>query len=265
MGAPSPIATTAGTTSAVGRPTRWRGGLRHLSTVLMVTGTLVMLDALLTVTWQEPITGWLAGREQQRLERALERRPQLALRDLSPALRQGTRRRVFAALASLSARRTKIGDAFGRIRIPALDRRYAVIEGADVPRLRTGPGHYEDTPFPGQRGTVGIAGHRTTYGAPFRRLDRLRPGNRIVVTMPYGRFTYRVERTRAVFPTEVWVKRTVSYDRLIVSASHPPYSARQRLVVFARLERAQNGTLVYEPGRRSARPRPRDVKAPPGT
>ena len=61
--------------------------------------------------------------------------------------------------------------------------------------LRAGPGHFADTPLPGRRGTVAIAGHRTTYGAPFRRLDALRRGDPITMTMPYGRFVYRVSET----------------------------------------------------------------------
>lgn len=115
---------------------------------------------------------------------------------------------------------------------------YVVVEGTDRATLRKGPGHYPDTPVPGQGGTVAIAGHRTTYLAPFRPLDKLRPGDAIVVRMPYGRFTYRVERTRIVPPTATWVTHRVAYDRLVLTACHPLYSAAQRIVVFARLERA---------------------------
>ncbi len=113
-----------------------------------------------------------------------------------------------------------------------------VVEGTDAGDLRKGPGHYPGTPLPGQRGTVAIAGHRTTYGAPFRKIDKVRPGDEIVVVMPYGRFTYRVERTRIVPPTAVWVTQRVSYDRLILSACHPLYSAAKRIVVFAKLVRS---------------------------
>jgi sortase A len=113
------------------------------------------------------------------------------------------------------------------------------VEGTDAGDLRRGPGHYPATPLPGQRGTVAIAGHRTTYGAPFRKIDKLRPRDAIVITMPYGRFTYRVERTRIVKPTDVWVTQPVSYARLILSACHPLYSAAQRIVVFARLVRSE--------------------------
>ena len=85
---------------------------------------------------------------------------------------------------------------------------------------------------------MAIAGHRTTYGAPFRRIDKVKPGDEVTVVMPYGRFTYKVERTRIVPPTAVWVTQRVSYDRLILSACHPLYSAAKRIVVFARLIRS---------------------------
>ena len=104
--------------------------------------------------------------------------------------------------------------------------------------LRSGPGHYRDTPLPGARGTVAIAGHRSTYGAPFRDVDELERGDRIALRMPYGLFTYRVERTRIVDPTALWVTRRVAYDRLVLTACHPLYSAAERIVVFARLERS---------------------------
>ena len=110
-----------------------------------------------------------------------------------------------------------------------------MVAGTDTADLRHGPGHYPGTPLPGARGTVAIAGHRTTYGAPFRKLDKLGKGDRIEVRMPYGTFVYRVEQRRIVAPTAIWVTRRTSYDRLILSACHPLYSAAKRIVVFARL------------------------------
>jgi sortase A len=118
--------------------------------------------------------------------------------------------------------------------LPSLDRSYVFAEGTETSTLRTAPGHYPDTPLPGEGGTVGIAGHRTTHGAPFRPIDKLHRGDRIVLRMPYGRFTYEVQRTRIVKPDETWVKRRAAHERLILSACHPLYSARERIVVFAR-------------------------------
>jgi len=90
--------------------------------------------------------------------------------------------------------------------------------------------------MPGKGGTVGVAGHRTTYLAPFRKIDKLVRGDRIVLEMPYGEFGYRVEKTRIVSPTATEVKRRVGYERLVLTACHPLYSAAQRIVVFARSE-----------------------------
>ena len=100
--------------------------------------------------------------------------------------------------------------------------------------MRKGPGHYPSTPLPGQRGTVAIAGHRTTYGAPFRHVDSLRRGDRIVIDMPYGRYVYKVQRLKIVEPTDLSVLKKVGYNRLVLSACNPLYSAAQRIIVFAR-------------------------------
>jgi sortase A len=197
-----------------------RAVLRFLGSVLMVSGVLLVADAGLTLLWQEPVSALLASREQRALERQLERPPARVIR-----------------------RRPLRGDAIGEIELPTLDRSYFMVEGVDTASLRKGPGHYPDTPLPGERGTVAVAGHRTTYLAPFRTIDQLDRGDRVVASMPYGRFVYRVARTRIVEPTALWVKRRVRYDRLILTACHPLYSAAQRIVVFARFVRREAPTL----------------------
>ena len=124
-----------------------------------------------------------------------------------------------------------------QIELPTIDKSAYVVEGVGTDDLRKGPGHYPDTPLPGEHGTVAIAGHRTTHGAPFRNIDKLKRGDRIVLQMPYGGFVYRVERTQIVDPTALWVTKRVKYDRLVLSACHPLYSAAQRIIVFARFVR----------------------------
>ncbi len=215
-----------------------RRALRALSGVLIVAGVLLVADAVLTVTWQEPVS-WVYSRVQQdrmgdRLTKLESARPTPVERRALARLPDPRRRLAFAARALKS--RVGAGDPVGRLRIPRIGLDEVVIAGTDAASLRRGPGHYPETPLPGRRGTVGIAGHRTTYGAPFRRIDRLRRGDEIRVVMPYGTFTYRVERKRIVAPTAVWVTDGVGYDRLILSACHPLYSAAQRIVVFARLK-----------------------------
>ena len=213
-----------------------RRALRALSSVMMVAGTLLIADAVLTVVWQEPVTALLAKIRQGELGddlRDLERQaPSRAEREALARLRESRARIAFRARAL--RRRLEPGRGIGRIRIPDAGANYVVVEGTDPGPLRKGPGHYPRTPLPGLPGTVGIAGHRTTYGAPFRDLDRLGRGDEITVEMPYARFTYRVERTRIVAPTATWVVRRAGYDRLVLTACHPKYSAAKRIAVFAR-------------------------------
>jgi sortase A len=217
-----------------------RRALRALSTVLIVAGALLLADAALTLLWQEPVSAVYGRIQQDQLEgqlKDLEKAPIAAVDQRALRRLDASRRLAFAA-RSLK-RRSTAGDALGRIRIPEIGVSDVFVEGTAAPDLRRGPGHYPATPLPGQRGTVAIAGHRTTYGAPFHDVDQLRRGDRIELDMPYGRFTYRVERLRIVKPTAVEVTDAVGYDRLVLSACHPLYSAAQRIIVFARLERAE--------------------------
>jgi sortase A len=178
----------------------------------MVSGALLIGDAAVTLLWQEPVSAYVQERKQVHLEHSLAEPPPRVIR-----------------------KQPLPGDAIGKILIPAIDVSKFVVEGTDTENLRKGPGHYPDTPLPGQRGTVAIAGHRTTYGAPFRRLDELKRGNLIVLEMPWGSFRYRVQRTQVVDDSALWITRKVRYDRLVLSACHPLYSAAQRIVAFARL------------------------------
>jgi sortase A len=101
--------------------------------------------------------------------------------------------------------------------------------------LSKGPGHYEQTSVPGLGRTTAIAGHRTTFGAPFRKIDRLRPGDAIVLELPYGTFRYRVLSHKVVESNDWSIIRERGFDQLVLSACHPLYSSSHRWVVFARL------------------------------
>ena len=210
-----------------------------LSTALIVGGLLVLVDAGLTLAWQEPLSALYAVIRQDRLSgdlTRLERSPPSPL-ELGALSRLASEQRRIAYLARTLARRARAGSAVGRIRIPHIGANFVVVDGTSPSDLRGGPGLYPSNPFPGSPGTVAIAGHRTTYLAPFRHVDSLRHGDVIVVDMPYGRFTYAVEGIRIVKPSDVGVIRSVGYDRLVLSACHPLYSAAERIVVFARLQR----------------------------
>ncbi|HEX2413564.1 MAG TPA: class E sortase [Solirubrobacteraceae bacterium] len=228
-------------TTAAPRRARLRRSLRVLSSVLIVAGAVLLADAVATLLWQEPVSAVYAHFRQQALDDRLEAIEQTPL---EPAEERALRRipdprRRLAFRARALERRIDAGDPMGRIVMPAIGVSEVFVQGTGTGDLRGGPGHYPDTPFPGERGTVAIAGHRTTYGAPFRRIDKLDRGDRLELRMPYGRFTYVVERTKIVPPTEVSVTDRVAFDRLVLSACHPLYSAAQRIIVFARLREAR--------------------------
>jgi sortase A len=135
------------------------------------------------------------------------------------------------------------GEAMGRIQIPRIGVDQYVVEGVDVDDLRKGPGHYPDTQMPGHEGNSAIAGHRTTYGAPFGDLDQLANGDEITVTTTQGAFKYRVTELRVVDPSEVSVldpspdpaRPGHRLATLTLTTCNPKYSASQRLVVRAQL------------------------------
>jgi sortase A len=218
-----------------------RRGLRALSTVLIVAGTLMLADAIATLVWQEPVSAVYAKIVQDRLGGDLEQLETLkpTTVDLAALEKLATERRRMAFLARRLRADRGEGAAVGRVLIDKIGASFVLVNGTDGNDLRKGPGIYDGVPFPGAPGTTAIAGHRTTYAAPFRHIDRLDKGDLVVVEMPYGRFTYEVEKTRIVAPTEVSVIDRVAFDRLVLSACHPLYSAAQRIVVFARLIGAQ--------------------------
>lgn len=215
---------------------RVRRALRALSTILIVSGTMLILDAVLTLVWQEPISALYAKLEQRQLAGELDDLENLTALQLRALEQLRTERRRVAFLARVLRREAKTGDPIGRIRIPRSGTNFVVVEGTDPGDLRKGPGHYSDTAMPGLPGTVAIAGHRTTYLAPFRRLNELRRGDLMTVEMPYAKLTYRFASKHIVTPKAYrFVTRRRGYDQLALTACHPLYSAKQRIVVFARL------------------------------
>jgi sortase A len=213
--------------------------LHILSVALITAGLVVLADVATTLAWREPVSSVYGSIQQHKaagqladLEDAFPTRA-----DLRRVARLNGPQRKVGALADLFASRVHTGQAIGRIVIPDIDLDVIAVQGTDTASLQKGPGHYPDTLFPGQRGTTAFAGHRTTYLAPFRHLDALRRGDPIEVEMPYASFTYRVQGTRVVSPSDLRIIRPVGYDRLVLTACHPLYSASQRIVAFARLER----------------------------
>lgn len=127
------------------------------------------------------------------------------------------------------------GDPIAIIKIPEIGIDEVVVQGTSRDDLQNGPGHYPATPLPGQIGNAAIAGHRTTYGAPFFRLDELAPGDQILTTSLVGDYVYVVTELLVVKPTDVWVVENTPDAQLTLTTCNPKYSARERLVVKARL------------------------------
>ena len=219
------------------RPSPRRRLLQGVSSLLIVCGLLVLADAALTLAWQEPVTAVIGLIERSHIDKRFlsYRTAPLSRSDRHVLGGLTSSQQRIAFLARRERQQLATGDAVGRLEIPRIGVDFTVVQGTDEGSLEKGPGHYPATALPGLGQTVAIAGHRTTYLAPFRHLDALQPGDEIVLKMPYGRFVYTVQDSRIVSPTAVWITRNHGYDRLVLSACNPLFSAAQRIVVFARL------------------------------
>jgi len=154
---------------------------------------------------------------------------------------------VVRRLAVLYAKRVHAGDPIGRLRIPSIGLDHLVQQGVggragldpagDHTLLQGGPVHYAVTPLPGAGDPFAVAGHRTTFGAPFNRLGDLRPGDAIYIDTPYARFRYAVVKTTVVLPTDTGVLSDRGYA-LVLTTCTPMYSASHRMIVWAQLKRA---------------------------
>ncbi len=141
----------------------------------------------------------------------------------------------------------KPGDPIGTIEIPRIGSNFVMVEGVDLKYLSEGPGHFPGTPLPGQAGNAAVAGHRTTYKAPFNRIDELQPGDEIFITTLQGHFTYKVMAQapdqpggpplghRVVKPNAVEILADKGRNQLTLMACNPKYYATQRIVVEALL------------------------------
>ena len=229
--------------------------LRIASVTLITAGLVILFDAGLTVVWQEPVSAFYSHMRQNAASSELEGvsadflgQPAVGRvlgGDGGPS--RAAKRKTAERQAEQQARRLaglfadgiSNGQAIGKIKIPSIGADYVVIEGTDEADLQRGPGHYDYTALPGQGKTIGIAGHRTTYGAPFNKINEIDVGDPVTLEMPYGTFTYRVTSTDIVDPTDVGIVDDTGEERLVLTACHPLYSAAQRYAVFAALERVE--------------------------
>ncbi len=222
--------------------------LRHRTgTLLIATGVLCIVYAAAVVFWRDPVTDAINAYRQRQLAAPLTRvereyaviaAAQPDPPPSAPAVDTIVAARALAARFSREYGR-RYGDPIGKIHIARLGITAIVVQGTDSNSLTKGPGHYANTEFPGQGRTIGIAGHRTTYGAWFRHIDDLRKGDQLTLRMPYGVFAYAVTSHRIVDNSDWSIIKDVGYEQVVLSACHPLFAASQRYVVFARLVRIQ--------------------------
>jgi sortase A len=146
------------------------------------------------------------------------------------------------AKQAIEQRQIKVGDPLTRIKIPKIGVDVVVVEGTTPAALKAGAGHYRGTPLPCEQGNVAIAGHRTTYGKPFNQIDRLAPGDKIILETPVGTCTYQVSDRAGspnpfiVDPSNISIVANTPGERnLTLTSCHPKGSAKQRIVIRAQL------------------------------
>lgn len=202
--------------------------LRTLGTLLIVAGLGGLAWALATWRWEDPFTSAYTAYEQRRIGASLDERfaafrsPQVDSKDV-------------AAAAARYRRGLEEGDGLGRIVVPRLGLRMVFVYGIDASSLKRGPGLHPRAALPGEGELVYIAGHRTTYGAPFSHIDSLRKGDRVVLELPYATFRYRVTGSRVVTADNTSVLRSRGYEQVALQACHPRFFASHRWITYARL------------------------------
>jgi sortase A len=216
----------------------------HIFSVALITaGAVIFVDVAMTLAWKEPLSTLYGSIQQGKasdelddLEESFVSSPEFRAAN-KPEPQENPRElaRRASRLADLYADQVTTGEGIGRIKISDVDVDTVVVEGTDTAALQKGPGRYPDTAFPGEGKTIGIAGHRTTYLAPFRHVNEIEEGDEIILEMPYGDFTYTVQKHEIVEPSQVQIVDDVGYERLVLTACHPLYSAAQRWAVFAKL------------------------------
>ena len=207
---------------------------RILGTLLVAAGILTLAWVVVVWRFEDPFTALYTHFEQARLshdynKRAAAFHPRLSHSDLV-----SSERRV-AAEAQAYARTLKVGDPVGRLRIGRIGLNMVVVQGTDDGSLRRGPGHYVASALPGEGHLIYVAGHRTTYLAPFAYINDIRVGDYVEFDVPYGAFTYRVTRHYVVPATDVSVLRDHGSEILRLQACHPRFFATHRYIVDAKL------------------------------
>jgi len=232
--------------------------VRGIGKTLISVGVLI----LLFVVYQLWGTGLTHDREQKSL-RAKVARELAATLTTTPASTVPGAPTTLAPPTTIPAALTQ-SDWAALIDIPKIGLDEVVVEGVGVEELKKGVGHYPDTKMPGEKGNAALAGHRTTYGHPFNKLDELDPGDEIMVTTRAGTFKYAVASTTIVTPESVEVLDNTPDNRLTLTTCNPKYSAEQRLIVVALLQGPPVNEPVVTPGTTPTTSPPRSTELAAG-
>lgn len=205
---------------------------------MLLAGVLALLAACYEI-WG---TGWVASRAQAAAREELDERLRAVQAEAARTVDSSSEASSVSTPAQPvldepgAQHQPSPGEAVAAIRAPSIGLDAVVVHGVGADELRIGPGHFPGSPMPGQAGNAAIAGHRTTYGAPFGDLDRLAPGDEITITSVLGTAVYRVDRPPFVVrPDQVEVLDDFGDDRLTLTTCNPKYSAAERLIVTATL------------------------------
>jgi sortase A len=223
-----------------------RRSVHLLGTLLAVAGALTLLWALVVWQWQDPFTAIYTKWKQHELASQYDKRTQLFTTTISgPTV--AAERESIAREAKQYRLSSKRGQVIGRLRVPRMGVNMLLVNGTDHDTLKKGPGRDGRTFMPGENRLVYIAGHRTTYLAPFSHIDRLRRGDRVTIEVPYGTFIYAVTRHRIVKSTDLSVLRSPRHELVELQACHPRFFASHRYIAYARLLRVEpRGAKPYE-------------------
>jgi sortase A len=217
-----------------------RRGLRITGTLLIGAGALGLVWVLVVWRWQDPFTALYTMWEQHELSGQLNRivgeEPSLPrLNALDRQARLKAESEWITKEAARFQRQAHQGQAIGRIVVPRIGLSIIVVDGTDDSSLQRGPGLDRQTSMPGRNRLVYIAGHRTTFLAPFSHIEDIVPGSVIRLEMPYATFVYRAYNHRIVPATDLGVLRPVGHELLRLQACHPRFFATHRYIVQARL------------------------------
>ena len=208
---------------------------RWFGTLLVVLGVAALAWTLVVWVWQDPFTAIYTRIQQHKLATSYEHRlERFAVRPLPPTISVVEERRAIEAAAHRYRLASRPGDALGRIRVPRLGLNMVFVDGTDTDSLKKGPGRDRRTYMPGEGQLVYIAGHRTTYLAPFSHIDRLRPGDRVTLELPYATFVYQVSGHVIVPADDIARLNSAGREVLALQACHPRFFATQRYIVYAK-------------------------------